>query len=152
MHKNAFRSHSVCSHPYIYCKHLTSFVFSPYTVWVFSFDSKASKFSTHKDTKTSACLAVHLSRFALVFSLIFASCCAGSGLFKYDGSSDWTFGMNPWNMYTNCYDYWNFALLLFYTYVSCEMKKKYSEQHFAIFFWHSAFLMRWSVEFIRLYR
>ena len=37
-----------------------------------------------------------LFRFALAFSLIFTSCCAGSGLLKYDGCSDWTCGMNPW--------------------------------------------------------
>ena len=42
--------------------------------------------------KTSACLAVQLSRFALVPSLIFASCCAGTGLLKYDGCSDRRWG------------------------------------------------------------
>ena len=110
MQKKVFRSHSVCSHSYISCKHPSNFVFSPCTVWVFLLnqesilclptlaqtwlqreDSKASK-----DTETSAFLAVHLSCFALVSSLILVSCCAGSGLLKYDGCSDWTCGMNPW--------------------------------------------------------
>ena len=144
MQKNVFRSHFVCSHPYISCKHLSNFVFSPCTVWVFSLDqesilclptlaqtwlqredSKVSKFSIHKDTKTSACLAVQLSCFALVSSLIFVSCCAGSGLLKYDGCSDWTCGMNPWNFggVYNCYDYWYFALRLFYTCLLWNEKK-----------------------------